>query len=146
VQFGWVRDVTLCYWARNSWCFEGLRCLHHGVAFQNTCVCSNTAMRTWNLTAWSFVNVIALYHSSYWCGRKWKDCLPDLYIDGRVLLNCTWKTGYEFLEWICVGDCTDKWWSVMNTVMNCGGGTVKGIEYLDQVHNCWLLKDSAVGS
>jgi hypothetical protein len=33
----------------------------------------------------------------------------------------------------------------MNTVINCGGGTVKGIEYLDQVNNCWLLKDSAVG-
>jgi len=89
VQFGRVRDVKLCYWARNCWCFEGLHWLHHGVAFQNTCVCSNTALRTSKLTAWSFVNVIALYHNSYWYGWKWKDCMPDLYIDGRVLLNCT---------------------------------------------------------
>jgi len=121
VQFGRVRDVTLCYWARNCWCFEGLHWLHHGVAFQNTCVCSNTAVRTSNLTAWSFVNVIALYHSSYWCGWKWKDCLPDLYIDGRVVLNCALKTVYGFLDWICVDDCTDKWLCVMNTVIICGG-------------------------
>jgi len=89
VQFGRVRDVTPCYWARNCWCFEGLQCLHHGVAFQKMCICSNTAARTSNLTAWSLVNVIALYHSSYWYGWKWKDSLPELYIDGRVLLNCT---------------------------------------------------------
>jgi len=72
VQFGRVRDVTQCYWARNCWCFEGLHWLHHGVAFQNTCICSNTAVRTSKLTAWSLVNVIALYHSNYWCGLKWK--------------------------------------------------------------------------
>jgi hypothetical protein len=62
--------MILCCWARSSLFWRTVVLLSWW-AFQITCICSNTAVRISNLTAWGFVGYIAFYHSSYWCDMIW---------------------------------------------------------------------------
>jgi hypothetical protein len=50
-----------------------------------------------------------------------RDNLEDLGIDGRIILTWIFKKCYEGLEGIDVARYKDRWWAVVNAVMNFRG-------------------------
>ena len=46
------------------------------------------------------------------------DYLEDLGIDGMIILKWNIQIGWDITDWIDLAQDGDKWWAVVNTVMN----------------------------
>jgi hypothetical protein len=49
---------------------------------------------------------------------KGRDHSDDLGADGRIIL--AWKMGWEVVDWIHLAHERDRWWTLVNTIMNLG--------------------------
>jgi hypothetical protein len=47
-----------------------------------------------------------------------RDHLQDLGVDGKVILKWVFKKWDRGMDWIELAQDTDRWWAVVNAVMN----------------------------
>jgi uncharacterized protein YjcR len=58
-------------------------------------------------------------HTGFWGGNlREGDYLEDLGIDGMIILKWNIQIGWDITDWIDLAQDGDKWWAVVNTVMN----------------------------
>jgi hypothetical protein len=56
---------------------------------------------------------------SVWVGKlEGRNHLEDLGIDGRIILKCIFENWDEGLDWIDLVQDRDRWWALVNKVMN----------------------------
>jgi len=60
-------------------------------------------------------------HTGFWWGNlRQRDHLEDLDADGRIILRWIfrkWDVGHD---WIDLAQDTDRWWALVNAIMNLG--------------------------
>jgi hypothetical protein len=58
----------------------------------------------------------------WWGNLRERDHLKDSGIDGRIILKWHFRKWEGGLDWIDLAQDRDRWWSVVNVVMNlqCG--------------------------
>jgi hypothetical protein len=59
-----------------------------------------------------------------------RDHLQDLGVDGRIILKWIFKKWDRGMDWIDMAQDRDRWWAVVNAVMNFYGSIKRG-EFLD---------------
>ena len=54
----------------------------------------------------------------WWGNLKERDRSENLGVDGRIILKDLKEIGWEGVDCICPARDRDKWWAVVNAVMN----------------------------
>jgi hypothetical protein len=60
-----------------------------------------------------------VYTRFWWGNLRKRDHLEDLGVDGRIILRCIirkWEVGD--MGWIDLTEDRDRWWALVNAVMN----------------------------
>jgi hypothetical protein len=58
-------------------------------------------------------------HAKFWSGiLKGRDHSDGLGVDGSIILRWILRIGYEDMDWVHVAQNKDKWWNLVNTIMN----------------------------
>jgi len=70
-------------------------------------------------------------HVGFWWGNlKERDHLEDLGIDGTIILKYIFKKWDEVMDWFDLAQDWDRWWALVNAVMNLSASIECG-EFLD---------------
>jgi len=56
---------------------------------------------------------------AFWCGGpRERDHLGDSGVDGRIILRWIFRKWDGGMEWIDLAQDRDRWWAIVNAVMN----------------------------
>ena len=59
-----------------------------------------------------------VYAGFWWGNLSKRDHLEDPGVDGRVILRCIFRKGDGGMDWIDLAQDRDRWWAVVNAVVN----------------------------
>ena len=84
-----------------------------------------------------------MYAVFWWGNVRERDHWGDTGVDGRIILNVSLRSGMRGVDLINLAQERDRWWALVNAILNLGG-SIKCGEFLDYLKTGYLLKkDSA---
>jgi hypothetical protein len=70
---------------------------------------------------WHIWETVKVHTGLWWGNLRERDDLKHLGIGGRIILKCIfkkWDVGWGGMDWIAVTWDRDRWWELVNAVMN----------------------------
>ena len=59
-----------------------------------------------------------MYTGFWWGNLRERDHLVDPGVDGRIILRWVLRKGWVGMDWIDVAQDRERWWALVNAVMN----------------------------
>jgi len=59
-----------------------------------------------------------VYTGFWWGNLRERDHLVDPGVDGRIILRWVLRKGWVGMDWIDVAQDRERWWALVNAVMN----------------------------